>query len=137
VAASNGRAIGQDAALHRLANELADYLLFADEAPPLSELTPRPGFAASLAAGAPKDHLGRSLGQLDLVDRLLRYPCSFMVYSEAFEGLPPPIKAVVYQRITESLSAIDPHATRPDRAGEARRAALEILKETKPDFPQP
>jgi hypothetical protein len=135
VAASNGRAIGQDAALHRLATELADYLLFAGEAPPLSELTPRQGFAASLAARAPKDQLGRSLAQLDLVDRLLRYPCSFMVYSEAFEGLPPPIKAVVYQRITESLSAIDPHATRPDRAGEARRAALEILRETKPDFP--
>jgi hypothetical protein len=37
--------------------------------------------------------------------------------------------------MTESLSAIDPHATRPDRLGEARRVALEILKETKPDFP--
>ena len=135
VAASNGRAIEQDAGVHRLANELADYLLFAGEAPPLSELTPRPGFAASLIARAPKDHLGRSLGQLDLVARLLRYPCSFMVYSDAFDGLAPPIKSVVYRRMTETLSAIDPHPTRPDRAGDARRVALEILKETKPDFP--
>ena len=135
VASSNGRAIGQDAALRRLANELADYLLFAGEAPPLSELTPRPGFAASLESRTPKDHRGRSFGQLDLVNRLLRYPCSYMVYSEAFDGLPPAIKSVVYRRMTDMLSAIDPHATRPDRVGEARRAALEILKETKPDFP--
>jgi hypothetical protein len=35
-----------------------------------------------------------------------------------------------------SLSAVDPHAARPDRAGDARRAALEILTETKPDFPR-
>ena len=116
-------------------DELADYLLFTGEAPPLSELTPRAGFAASLAAGTPKDHLGRSLGQLDLADRLLRYPCSFMVYSEAFDALPPPIKSVVYRRMIDSLSAINPQAPRPDRAGDARRAALEILKETKPDFP--
>ena len=53
VAVSSGHAIEQDAALRRLANELADYLLFAGEAPPLSELTPRPGFAASLAARTP------------------------------------------------------------------------------------
>jgi len=135
VAASAGRAIEQDATVHRLANELADYLLFAGEAPPLSELTPRPGFAASLAARVPKDHLGRSLGQLDLVDRLLRYPCSFMIYSDAFEGLPSPIKSVVYRRMTETLSATDPHPMRTDRVGEARRITLEILRETKPDFP--
>ena len=135
VVTSTGRAIEQDATLHRLATELADYLVFAGEAPPLSELTPRPGFAASLTARVPKDHLGRSLGQLDLVDRLLRYPCSFMVYSDAFEGLPPPIKRVVYRRMTEALSAIDPHPMRTDRVGEARRVALEILRETKPDFP--
>ena len=35
-----------------VATELADYLLFIGEAPPLSELTPRPGFADSLAAWA-------------------------------------------------------------------------------------
>jgi hypothetical protein len=136
VAVSSGHPIEQDAALRRLATELADYLLFAGEAPPLSELTPRPGFAASLAARAPADHLGRSLGQLDLTDRLLRYPCSFMVYSDAFEGLPSAIKRIVYQRMITSLSAVDPHAARRDRADDARRAALEILTETKPDFPR-
>ncbi len=37
VAASSGHPIEQDAALRRLADELADYLLFAGEAPPLSD----------------------------------------------------------------------------------------------------
>ena len=112
MAASSGHPIDQDPALRRLATEMADYLLFAGEAPPLSELTPRPGFAASLAARTPPDHLGRSLGQLDLIDRLLRYPCSFMVYSDAFEGLPAAIKRIVYQRMIASLSAVDPHTRR-------------------------
>jgi hypothetical protein len=119
----------------RLANELADYLLFAGEAPPLTPLTPRPGFAASLESKIPKDHRGRSFGQLNMDTRLLRYPCSYMVYSEAFDGLPPAIKAAVYRRMLDVLSANDPRATRAQL--DDRRAALEILRDTKPDFPSP
>ena len=81
-----------------LEQELAAYLLFTGEAPPLSPLTPKPGFAASLAARVPKDHLGRSFAQLDMDQRMLRYPCSYMIYAEAFEGLPATVKQAVYLR---------------------------------------
>ena len=117
----------------RLANELADYLLFANEAGPLSPLTPRPGFAASLAARVPTDRRGRSFAQLDMDARLLRYPCSYMIYSDAFEGLPVPVRQAVYRRLIAALTADEPLATRA-RLDE-RRAVLEILAETKPDFP--
>jgi hypothetical protein len=117
----------------RLANELADYLLFAGEAPPLSPLTPRPGFAASLASKIPKDHRGRSFGQLDMDTRMLRYPCSYMIYAEAFDALPPPVKAAVYRRMIDVLSAPDPRATQAQL--DDRRAVLEILRDTRPDFP--
>jgi hypothetical protein len=119
----------------RLANELADYLLFAGEAPPLSPLTPRPGFAASLASKVPTDRLGRSFGQLDMDTRLLRYPCSYMIYSDAFEALPAAVKQSVYRRMIGTLTADDPRATRARL--DDRRAVLEILRETKPGFPAP
>jgi hypothetical protein len=126
-----------DGTVRRLINELADYFLFADEAPPLVPLTPRPGFAASLESKIPKDHRGRSFGQLDMANRLLRYPCSYMVYSEAFDGLSPAVKEAVYRRMLDTLSRNDSHATRAGLTADNRRAVLEILRDTKPGFPGP
>ena len=95
VASSHDRASVSGGALRGLVNELAEYLLFVAEAPPSVPLTPRPGFAERLESRTPKDRHGRSCGQLDLVNRLMRYPCSYMVYSAAFEGLPPAVKEAV------------------------------------------
>ncbi|HEV3061472.1 MAG TPA: hypothetical protein VGY48_24700 [Vicinamibacterales bacterium] len=108
----------------RLVNELADYLLFVNEAPISVPATPLPGFAARLASSVPADRRGRSFGQLDGSTRLLRYPCSYMVYSQAFDGLPPAVKAAVYARMIDVLSGRDD-----------RRAVLEILRDTMRDFP--
>jgi len=119
-----------------LVNELADYLLFVGEMPPLVELVPLPGFAEHLEARTPKDRQGRSLAQLDLNRRLMRYPCSYMVYSEAFDGLPRSTKDAVYRRMLDILSG---HESRPKYArlsADDRRAVLEILHDTKPDFPR-
>ena len=124
-----------NADVQRLVDELADYLLFAGEEPPSAPLTPRPGFAASLLARTPKDHRGRSFAQFDLDTRLLRYPFSFMIYSDAFNALPPGVKAPVYRRMMDTLSGNDARAHRPRTSADDRRAILEILRETKPDFP--
>ena len=136
VAASDGEVNPAGGAVRGLVNELADYLLFADEAPPLAPLTPPPAFAASLEARTPKDRHGRSFGQLDAVNRLLRYPCSFMVYSEAFDGLPKPVRAAVYSRMLDVLSGHEARAARVRVTPADSRAILEILKDTKPDFPR-
>lgn len=117
----------------RLAIELADYFLFAGEAPPLAPLTPRPGFAARLESAVPADHRGRSFGQLNMDTRLLRYPCSYMIYADAFAALPASIKETVYRRMIGVLSTPDPRATRAQL--DDRQAVLEILSETKSDFP--
>jgi hypothetical protein len=104
--------------VRRLATELADYLLFAGEAPAPVPLTPRPGFAARLERITPKDRQGRSFGQLLLTTRLFRYPCSYMVYSEAFDGLPAAVKTAIYSRMIDTLSS-DTASSR--LAGERRR----------------
>lgn len=133
--ASSVRANASDATVRGLANELAEYLLFTREAPLPVPLIPRPGFAEYLAARTPQDRRGRSFGQLDLENRLLRYPCSYLVYSEAFDGLAPALKDAVYHRMVELLSGVHAPADYARVSADDRRAVLEILRATKPDFP--
>jgi hypothetical protein len=119
-----------------LATELADYLLFTGEVPPSVPLVALPGFARDLASAAPADHLGRSCAQLDLDRRLMRYPCSYMVYSDAFGALPAAVKQAIYARMLERLSTEDVRRAPQVRlTADDRKAVLEILRETKPDFP--
>jgi hypothetical protein len=135
VASSNGRASASDGTLGRLVNELADYLLFVGEAPASVPLTAPQRFAEHLESATPKDRQGRSFGQLDLGRRLLRYPCSYMVYSEAFDGLSPPVKEAVYRRMLDILSGSDARTKYARLTADDRRAVLEILRDTKLDFP--
>ena len=65
----------------------------------------------------------------------MRYPCSYMIYSPAFDGLPPAIKQAVYRRHAH-------HSHRQPFADSryahlspvSRDAVLDILRDTKPDF---
>jgi hypothetical protein len=136
VASSDGRAVASDATLRGLIHELADYMLFVGEAPLPLTLTPRTGYAERLQSTIPKDHLGRSLGQLNVETRLLRYPCSYMIYSDAFDGLPPAVKTAVYRRMLDILSGNDTRAAYTRLKADDRRAILEILRDTKTDFPR-
>jgi len=106
--------------------ELVDYMLFVDEARLPSRVRGTSGFAERFSAQGPNDRRGRSLRQFDLERRLMRYPCSYMVYSEAFDALPPAAKDAVYHRMAEVLE------TRP---AEDRRNIIEILRDTKSDLP--
>jgi hypothetical protein len=118
-----------------IADELADYLLFVGEAPPPARVKPRSGFAEQFAVGALQDRQGRSLRELDLEKRLLRYPCSYMVYSAAFDSLPAAAKGAVYERMWSVLSGKDRSAKYAHLSAVDRRAIIEILRETKQDLP--
>jgi hypothetical protein len=135
VASSNGHGSVSDDTIGRLVSELVDYFLFVSEAPASVPLTARQGFAEHLESRTPKDRQGRSFAQLDLGRRLLRYPCSYMVYSEAFDGLSPAVKEAVYRRMLDILSGNDAAAKYARLTADDRRAVLEILRDTKPDFP--
>ncbi len=125
--------VGAPAAAARV-NELADYLLFVGEPAPVVAVTPRQGFAEQLASRAPTDSAGRSLADLDLERRLLRYPCSYMVYSEAFDGLPVAVRTAVYLRLFDILTAMGSGDRYAHLSEADRRAVLEILRQTKPGF---
>jgi hypothetical protein len=117
-------------------SELVDYLLFADEQPLTAPVKGTSGFAEWFAAQGPADSRGRSLRQLDLERRLLRYPCSYMIYSAAFTALPPNVRAAIYSRMLDVLSGRESAAKYGHLTESDRRAVLEILRETVPDFPR-
>ena len=120
----------------RVAVDLVDYLLFIDEAPLAGPVEGQSGFAAAFAARGPRDRAGRSLRDLDLATRLLKHSCSYLVYSEAFDALPPVAKDAVYERLWHVLSGAERATARYARLSRGdRQAIVEILRETKRELP--
>lgn len=117
------------------AREVVDYLLFVDETPLTDTVTGSSGFAEQFAAAGPRDRQGRSLRQLDLRRRLMRYPCSYMIYADVFDALPEPAKDAIYLRMWQVLSGADKDGKYARLALDDRRAIVEILRETKPGLP--
>jgi hypothetical protein len=114
-------------------HDLVDYMLFIEEAALPSPITGSSGFAASFERRGPADRQGRSLRMLDLKQRLMRYPCSYMIYSTAFQSLPSGAKAAIYARLFSILSGTENSQRYARLTEEDRKAVAEILRETLPD----
>lgn len=119
--------------IDRAATALVEQLLCLEAVPLQPGIVPDPAFAKQFAERGRRDEQGRSLRDFDLKTRLFRYPCSYLIHSEAFLQLPEELKTRVVERMTDWLtngipkyeSAISP---------EDRAAILEILRETHPSF---
>jgi hypothetical protein len=114
---------------------LVTYMLFGDEAKLREPVRGTSGFAEEFSKQGPRDRRGRSLREIDLESRLMRYPCSYMIYSEAFDALPAQALDRVYRRVWEVLTGRDQSKMFARLTAEDRRAILEILRDTKPDLP--
>jgi hypothetical protein len=121
------------ASLTAAINELVDYMVFVDEAP-LEDIAGTSGFAEHFAGEGPRDMKGRSLRDLDLKRRLMRYPCSYMVYSAAFDALPDTAREMVFRRMKRIFSG-EERAPRYAHVAPGGEAVLEILRETKKNLP--
>lgn len=117
------------------AEELLRYLLFANEAPLESPVQGDSAFAKEFAARGPRDPQGRSLRDFDLHTRIFKYPCSYLIYSQAFDDLPEPAKGYVYHRLLEVLTGREQSPDFAKLTGEDRKAILDILLATKPGLP--
>ena len=123
------------AIVRRAANEVVDYMLMVDEAPLPDRVSGTSGFAGTFAAEGPVDRRGRSLRQLDLSARLLRYPCSYMIYADAFDALPSEARDAIYRRLWQVLSGEETGARYARLSAADRRAIVEILRDTKKNLP--
>ena len=119
-------------------DKLLKYLLFAEEFPLTSAVSGNAEFRRDFEARGPHDSRGRSLRDLDLERRLFKYPCSYLIYSEAFDRLPAPVRAYVTDRLYRILTGADDDPAFARLTPDDRRAVLEILRETKPElWPSP
>ena len=96
----------------RAAEDVVRYLLFADEPPLADAVRGSSDFAERFEHRATRDGQrdgrGRSLREFDLQQRLFRYPCSYLIYSDAFRQLPQPVFDEVRRRLHQVLVAAGP-----------------------------
>lgn len=114
------------------AEKLLRYMLFVEESPLVERVAGTSKFAAEFAERGPRDKQGRSLRDFDLERRLFKYPCSYEIYSAAFDGLPGVVKDYLYHRLQEVLTGKDQSSDFARLSAADRQAIYEILLDTKP-----
>jgi hypothetical protein len=127
-----------ESAVRRINNaseELVEYMLFSGEAAITEPIRGTSGFSESFAKGAPRDSKGRSLRDLDLTSRIFRYPCSYMIYSEAFDNMPPLARERILRRVWEVLKGKDVSPAFKHLSSTDRQNIFDILTATKKDLP--
>ena len=113
---------------------LVNAMLFSGAAKFTDPIKGTSGFAVEFSSRGIRDSHGRSLKDLDLQHRLLKYPMSYLIYSKSFDSMPAPVRDYVYRRFRQILTGEDKspafaHLTETDRAN-----ILGILQETRPAF---
>ena len=131
---SEGHTETTEQTIRRVGEPIVSGLLFCGEAKLTGRLRGDSGYEQYFSQIGPKDRAGRSLRTFDLVHRLFRYPCSYTIYTDNFDGLPPPAKRYVYRRLWEVLIGHDNNARFAQLSAADRKAILEILCATKPGF---
>lgn len=140
IAQHDGKLKEQEKQFDAEIDELTAYMLFGDEALLEDPIAGVSTFSKTFPQRGPRDRQGRSLRDFDLQTRLFRYPLSYMIYSDAFEGMPDFARERVYRRLYDILTGKD---TRETAGGLSlarlsstdRGAILEIVRETKPNLP--
>jgi len=122
-------------AMDEAAAEVVDYMLFVGEPPIGDAIRGSSGFRERFEQQGPFDRRGRSLRQLDLRNRLMRYPLSYMIYSPLFEEMPAAARDAIYRRLWQVLSGEGRDPRYKHLSLENRQAIVEILIGTKKDLP--
>jgi hypothetical protein len=113
---------------------VVEHILFRDETRPTDRVERTSSFAPEFAARGHRDAKGRSLRDFDLNTRSFRYPCSYLIYSRAFDSLPGEVKDYVLRRLWEILDGWGIGKDDPRLAAGDRDAIVGILRETKRDL---
>lgn len=92
-------------------------------------------FEKVYAASRRADGRDRSLRDLDLRTRLLKYRCSPLIYARTFEAMPKELRAVLLRRLSVGLLAAEPAPEFTHLPADERKAIHEILTATLPGLP--
>lgn len=119
------------------ADRVLEYLLMCDEFALTSPVKGTSDFAAEFERRGVRDPKDRSLRDFDLATRMFRYPCSYMIYSDAFNGMPNKVRRRILSKLKQVLEG---DVTGEDAekfvhlSDEDRRNIQQILAATKPEF---
>jgi hypothetical protein len=114
---------------------LVEGLLCSGEAKLTNPIQGTSGFAQQFVRQGPRDTHGHSLRDLDLENRLFKFPCSYLIHSPSFRALPGEAKDYVLHRMWEILTGQDTSIKFAHLTADDRRAIMEILRDTMPDLP--
>lgn len=117
------------------AEPLVKHLLFCDETKLTDQISGTSGFAKGFQEAGIFDCKHRTLRDFDLQTRLFKYPCSYLIYSEAFDLLPQIVLDRVYSRLWDVLTSKDDSSDFAHLSAKDRKAILEILRDTKENLP--
>ncbi|MCA9193114.1 MAG: hypothetical protein KDB03_15170 [Planctomycetales bacterium] len=126
--------------IKNIAQEVVEQLLFCTEFPLSSNITGTSSFSRDFQNLGPHDRQHRSLRDFDLETRLFKFPCSYLIYSQAFQSLQPPLRAEILNQLFAVLSEESPepavaHSKFGHLTTQMRRDILAILTDTLPDLP--
>lgn len=121
--------------LDRMAEKVLHEMLYVEEVELPGGVEGGAAFQKAFAKNAPKSHDGRSLKDFRLYGRLMKYRCSHLIYSSAFQDLPTEMRTRILDKLYEILTK---PASWPQFAhlGDSERNHIrEILLETLPNLP--
>jgi hypothetical protein len=122
------------AEFEELAEELARYILFVDEAKlPERGIEGDTDFIRDFQRNRREAAGGRALKDFDLKTRIFKHRCSYMLYTDSWQKLPAVLKERVYFKMAEGLREQNPSYRHLEPA--EKLAIRAILKETLPGLP--
>lgn len=117
------------------ADRVLRHLLFCDEFKLTAPVSGTTNFAEDFSRRGRRDSRGRSLRDFDLRTRVFKYPCSYLIHSDAFAALPDVVRTTVLKRLAAILRGKEVEGY--DHLDErTRRDILTILRETLREFKQ-
>lgn len=118
------------------AEDVVDALLFKDEAAlPEGGIDGDPAFQKVFTRDTPQTRDGRSLKDFQLLNRLFKYRCSYMIHSLTFTHLTPPLKETVLSSLWAVLEGKDTSGRFNYLTATERKHIQRILAETLRDAP--
>lgn len=117
------------------AQEMARYIMFADEAKfPAKGMVGDETYAKDFLRDRKLSKAGLSLKDLDLKTRMFKHRCSYMIYSDTWKAAPKELKDRVYYHMALYLRE-QPDAQHAHIPPVERLAIRSILKDTMTDLP--
>lgn len=90
------------------------------------------GYAEKFSQSGISEKRGWSLRDLDLTQRLSKYSCSYLIYSQAFDDLLVEMRDYVFEKLWQILNGVDKSKKYAHLSDADRLALIQILCDTKP-----